>query len=84
MVITGENQHTTMLGRAGIVGVFENVTGPVNTGSLAVPHAKDTIIFGILVHIDLLATPDDGGGKVFVYAGLKFDLLFGQELLGTP
>lgn len=73
-----------MFGRASIVGMLENIAGPVNTRPLAIPHAKDAIIFGIFIHVDLLAAPNNGGGKVFVDACLKFDLLFGQEFLGPP
>ncbi len=84
MVITGQNQNTAMFGCTGIIGMFENIARPVNARPLAVPHAKDAIIFGVLVHIDLLAAPDDGGGEVFVHTGLKFDLLSGQEFFGAP
>ncbi len=84
MVVAGDDQHAAEFGRAGGVGVTEDVAAAVDARPLAVPHAEHAVVLGAGEQPDLLAAPDGGGGEVFVDAGLEGDVVFGEMGLGLP
>ena len=61
----------------------ENVAGPIDAGALAVPHGKHAVVLALAAQLGLLRAPDRGRGEVFVDAGLKPDVAFGQEWRGA-
>src|SRR3954469_19448948 len=80
-----------MFGSAGEIHVLEHVAAAVNPGALAIPHCKHPVVFRITQHLNLLRTPDRGGGQLFVDAGLEFHmvclkvrLLFPPPFLKAP
>jgi hypothetical protein len=44
VIVAAERQHAAFRRRAGIVPMFQRVSGPVDAGSLAVPHGENAII----------------------------------------
>ena len=62
VVVAHQRQHAAVLGRAGQIGVAENVAGAVDAGALAVPHGKDAIILSLATQFRLLRTPHRGRG----------------------
>ena len=87
VVVAGQAQHTAVFRRAGSIAVPEHVAAAVDAGALAVPDADHAIMAGALRQIELLRTPDRGGGEVLVHAGLEFDVVLlevfssGEQLL---
>ena len=87
MVVSGQTQNAAILSRACGIAVAEDVAAAIDAGALAVPDADDAVIIGTLGEIELLRSPDRGGGEVFVNAGLEFDVVLfevfscGEQLL---
>ena len=87
MVVTGEDEHAAVLGRARGIAVPEHVAAAVDAGALAVPDTDHAIIFGAGRQIELLRAPDRGRREVLVHAGLKLDVVLfevfsrGEQLL---
>ena len=75
MIVAGKAQHAAVLGRARGIAVAEYVAAAVDAGALAVPDADHAIVPGAGRKIELLRTPDRGGGEVLVHAGLEFDVV---------
>jgi len=74
-----------MLGRAGHVGVLEDIRAAVHAWALAVPDTKHAIeLFALRVQVELLGAPHGGGAQFLVHAGLKDDVVGRQVLLGRP
>jgi len=46
MIIPRHQQHATTGGRARRIGMLEHVTAAVHARTLAIPHAKHTVVFG--------------------------------------
>ena len=84
MVVPGDRQHAAVAGGAEGVGVLDHVHAAVDTGALAVPHAKDTVVFGAAEELGLLAAPDRGRSQVFIEPGLKMYLVLRQPGFGLP
>ena len=83
-VVAGHHQNAAVFGRARVVAVLEHVARAVDAGSLAVPHGEDTVVFGALEQVELLRAPNGGGRQVLVDAGLEYDVVVLEELLGAP
>src|SRR5580704_12679225 len=87
VVVAGETKHPAVFRRARGVAVAEHVAAAIDAGALAVPDADDAVMSGALGEIELLRSPDRGGGEVFVHAGLEFDVVLlkvfsgGEQLL---
>src|SRR5258708_29972632 len=87
VVVAGETQNAAVFRRARGVAVAEHVAAAIDAGALAVPDTDDAVIIGALGEIELLRSPDRGGGEVFVHAGLEFDVVLikvfsgGEKLL---
>ena len=87
VIITGQTQHAAVFGGAGRVAVAKDVAATIDARSLAIPNADHAIVAGAGRKIKLLRTPDRGRCQVFVYAGLKFDVVLlkvlsrGEQLL---
>ncbi|KFB74326.1 MAG: hypothetical protein AW09_000382 [Candidatus Accumulibacter phosphatis] len=75
MIVAGDHQDTTILCRAGRIGVPENVATAVDTRTLAVPHGEDSLVFGAGKEIELLGSPDGGGCKILIDRRLEDDAL---------
>ena len=82
VVVAGEAQHAAVFGRARGIAVAEHVAAAVDAGALAVPDADHAIVPGAGREVELLRTPDRGGRKVFVHAGLEFDVVLFEMLAG--
>ena len=84
MIVAGDNQYAAVLGCASRVGVAEYVAAAVNPRTLPIPERKDAVVFGAREEAKLLATPNGGGGKVFVDAWLKNDVVLVKMRFGAP
>ncbi len=84
MIIAGHRQHSAIFPGAGGIGVLEYVAAAIHSRSLAVPHAEYAVMFGAGRQIDLLRSPQRRGGQIFVDAGLEYDLVLAEMLLGFP
>ena len=83
MVVAHGHQHAAVRRAARHVGVFEHVARAVHARPLAVPQAKDAVVFALAAQFGLLAAPQGGGGQIFVQAGLKGDVMFSQRFGGA-
>ena len=84
VIVADDRQHTAVGRRACRIGVFEDVHGAVEAGSLAVPDAEDAIDGGAGAHPDMLRPPHGGRAELLVDAGLEDDVVVGEQLLGPP
>jgi len=84
MIVTGDHQHAAMARRTRRVGMLEYVAAAIDARPFAVPHAEDAVEAGAIEHGDLLTPPDTGGGKVFVDARSKIDVVALEEGAGLP
>ena len=82
MVVAHQHERAAVLGRAGEIGVAEDVAGTVDARALAVPDAEDAVVFALAAHLGLLRAPDGGGGEVFVEAGLEENVVPVEPFLG--
>ena len=83
-VIAGQDQHAAVFGRAMPVALPHGIQTPVHPGALAVPHAEDAIVVGVVVIMNLLRTPQGCCRQVFIEAGPEFDVMSLQVLFGAP
>ena len=81
MVVAHQRQHAAVLGRAGEIGVAEDVAGAVDARSFAVPEAEHAVELALAAQLGLLRAPDCGRGDVLVEAGLKADVVFVERAL---
>jgi hypothetical protein len=81
VVVAHQRQHAAMLGRAGEIGVAEDVAGAVDARSFAVPEAEHAVELALAAQLGLLRAPDRGRGDVLVEAGLKADVVFVERAL---
>ena len=56
--------------------VFKGVAAAVKTGRFAVPHAQNTIIFGVRKQIGKLAAINSRCAQVFIHTRHELDLMF--------
>jgi hypothetical protein len=84
VVVAGDGEDAPVTRGARGIGVLENVTAAIHARSLAVPHAEHPIETGTVEHVDLLGSPDAGGGEVLVEPGLKADLTALEERVRLP
>ena len=66
MIVAHRHQHTAVDGTARHIGVSHHIAGPVYAWTLAVPHAKDAIIFAFAAQLGLLCTPKGCCRQIFV------------------
>ena len=71
VIVAHQSDDSAVLGGAGKIGVTEDVAGPIDARTFAVPHAEYAIEFAFAAQFGLLSSPERGGGKFFVDAGLK-------------
>jgi len=64
--------------------VLDDIHAAVNTGTLAIPHAKHTIIPCALEQIGLLAPPNGRRCQILIQSRLKKDVIFLQPRPGFP
>jgi hypothetical protein len=87
VIVPGQSQNTAVAVRARCVPLTQRITGPVNTWRLAVPDAKDTVIFcrppNAAFTAQLLAAPDRGRAKLFVHARLEYNFKALQVPVGA-
>ncbi len=83
MVVPGKHQGGAVLSRAGHVGVAQDITGTIDSGSLAVPDSDHPIDLCVSDGLKNLAAHHSGGRQVFVHARMKVDLVFLEQLLGS-
>ncbi len=81
VVVAHERQHAAILGRAGEIGVTEDVAGAVDARTFAVPKAEHAVELALAAQLGLLRAPDRGRRDVLVEAGLKADVVFVERAL---
>src|SRR4029079_9630092 len=74
MIVAHQSDDATVLGGAGKIGVTEHVAGPIDARTFAVPHAEYAIEFAFAAQLGLLRSPERGGGKFLIDAGLELDI----------
>ena len=84
VVITGNQQDPAILRRTRIVGMLEDIHGTVKARPLAIPHGKNPLFFGVGEQVQLLGTPNRGGGQFFIDTRLENNIVFIQVLLCFP
>ena len=84
MVVAGDGENPSVTRGAGMVGVLENVAGPVDARTLAVPHAEDPVVAGAAEKVQLLRAPDGGRRQILVDPRLEADVVLLEELAGPP
>ena len=82
MVVAGDHQHAAVTPAAGGVGVDEGVTGAVDAGSFAVPHAENAVVLGAGIKLELLGPPDGRRRQILVQPGPENNMVFRQEGFG--
>ena len=82
MVVAGEAQHAAVPGRACRIAMAEHVATAVDARTLAVPDADHAVVIRAGREVELLRTPDRGGGQVLVHAGLELDVVLFEMLSG--
>ena len=73
-----------MGGGAGIVAVLEDVAGPVDPRTLAVPHGEDAVVACAGEQPGLLGAPDRGRREILVQPGFEDDVVFVQMGARAP
>ncbi len=87
MVVAGDTEHAAVFGRARRIAMPENVAAAVDARAFAVPDADHAIVPRAGREIELLRSPDRGGGEIFIDARLEFDVVLlkvfarGEQLL---
>ena len=82
VVIAGNGNHAAVARGAGHVGVLEHIAAAIDAWPLAIPNAKDTVVFFALrVQVELLGTPDSGSAQLFIHTRLKDHVVSLQMLL---
>ena len=84
MVIASHQQHTAVLGCAGMVHVFEHIGTAVDTRAFGVPHGKHAIVFRWAKQRRGLSAPHRGCGQLFIHTRDKFHMVLCQMGLGFP
>src|ERR1700739_264753 len=72
-----------MLGRTGIMGMTEDVTGAVHPGPLAVPHGENAIELAFAAQFGLLRAPDRGSGEVLIDPALETNVALVEKRIGA-
>ncbi|MCY1446806.1 hypothetical protein D9M71_633930 [compost metagenome] len=62
----------------------EYIAAAVDARALAVPHAEHAVVGRAFKEIDLLRTPDRGGGKIFVHARMEHRVVLLEIVAGLP
>ena len=75
VVVAGDQQHAPLGCRAGVAHVLEHVAAAVHTRRLAVPHGEHAVVVAVAGQVQLLRTPDRGGGQLFVDTGQELDMV---------
>ena len=84
MIIPRQNNHPSVFGGSGSIGVFKDITTTIHARTLAIPHTKYTVITRAGIHIKLLRTPDAGCGKILIQTRLKMNMTRLQSLFSFP
>ena len=84
MIVASNGQYAAMATGSKSIGMFKHVHASVDAGAFAIPHAENTIVFGALKELGLLASPDSSGGQLLVYAGLKVNIVLVEIMFGLP
>ncbi len=71
VIVAHQSDDAAVLCGAGKIGVTEDVAGPIDARTFAVPHTEYAIEFAFAAQFGLLRSPERGGGKFLVDAGLE-------------
>ena len=74
VVVAHQREHAAMLGRAGKIGVAEDVAGTVDARTLAVPEGEHAVVPAFAKQLGLLRAPAGGGRQFLVQARLEDDV----------
>src|SRR6188508_1932852 len=83
VIVSHQRDDAAVLGGAGKIGVTEDVAGPIDARTFTVPHAEYAIEFAFAAQFGLLRSPERGGGKFLVDAGLELHIRRRQYLPGA-
>ena len=84
MVIAGHQQHATVFCGAGVVHVLERVDAAVHARTLGIPQGKYAVVNRLSHQMQLLGSPDRGGGDFFIDAWKKADMVRIQVFFCGP
>ncbi|OPZ02648.1 MAG: hypothetical protein BWZ09_02526 [Alphaproteobacteria bacterium ADurb.BinA305] len=85
VVVAGDGDHAAVPGRAGHIGVLEDVDAAVHPRALAVPDAEHAVVALLLgIEVELLGAPDRGGAELLVDARAEHHMVFLQVLARRP
>ena len=82
-IVPGQREHAAVPAHPGVVGVLEDVAGPVHPRRLAVPHAEHAVVPGLREESRHLAAVHRGGAQILVEPGGEHDVV-GPEQRGHP
>ncbi len=68
-IVPGQREHAAVLAHARVVGVLEDVAGPVHARGLAVPHAEHAVEPGLREEAGHLAAVHRGRAQILVEPG---------------
>jgi hypothetical protein len=84
VIVTGDDEHAAVRRRPIGVAVLQRVAGPVDPGTLAVPHPENALRSLVRVGLDLLRAQHRCRRKVLVHRRQELDALILDQLLGAP
>ena len=61
--------------------MFQGIACTIHAWAFAIPHAEHALDRLVWVRLDLLATQNRGGGKIFVDGGQELDVMIGNKRL---
>src|SRR5215510_4240951 len=83
MVVSAQNDGSTLGSGTTKVGMFKNITAAVNPWPLAIPDAVHTLNAGTWEQVHELASHHRRGTELFVDGWLVYDIVGLEELTGT-
>ena len=84
VIITRDDQYTSVCARAGGVAVLQRIARPVEARPLPVPQGEDAVLVGPRRGPEHLRAPYRGGGEFLVHPGLEDDIVPLQVRAGPP
>ena len=84
VIVAGNHEHAARGGAAVGIAVLERITGPVDTGSFAIPDTEHAIDLAVRIRLDLLRAQHGRRREVLVYGRQEFNVMFGKLLPCPP
>ena len=84
MIVADAHQHAAMFVGAMPIALPQRINRLVKPRALAVPHTEDAVVETVVVIVSLLGAPNRGHCQMFVGAGPKRNVMFGQQFTCSP